>query len=58
MQELMGHEDLNTTAIYSHADRASGVSPMDVRLPQRQTFISVPELEAPRARLLNYTQPN
>lgn len=30
VKDLLGHEDLNTTAIYAHADRALGVSPMDV----------------------------
>jgi len=29
MQELCGHEDVNTTMGYNHADRAQGVSPMD-----------------------------
>ena len=48
MQELMGHEDMNTTAMYSHADRASGISPMDVALKQRQTTIFVPELQPGR----------
>lgn len=28
--ELMGHESIETTQIYSHADAARGVSPMDV----------------------------
>lgn len=29
LRERMGHEDLNTTAIYLHADRAGGLSPLD-----------------------------
>lgn len=30
VQALMGHDDLNTTMIYAHADAARGVSPLDV----------------------------
>ena len=31
VQELLGHEDVNTTMGYNHADRAQGFSPMDFR---------------------------
>lgn len=36
MQELCGHEDVNTTMGYNHADRARGFSPMDVSLEARR----------------------
>lgn len=32
--DLMGHDDLNTTAIYSHADKAQGRSPLDGPAPR------------------------
>jgi len=44
LRDRMGHEDLNTTAIYLHADRAGGHSPMDCQpqvvelLPSRISF--------------------
>ncbi len=31
LRDRMGHEDLNTTAIYLHADKAGGLSPLDFR---------------------------
>ncbi len=30
VQQLVGHEDVNTTMIYAHGDRARGFSPLDV----------------------------
>lgn len=35
VQELLGHESLDTTAIYVHADAAQGVSPMDCQVIRR-----------------------
>ncbi len=42
MMALMGHEDLNTTAMYAHADAAQGVSPMDTALPDRRRPAQLP----------------
>ena len=43
VQKLVGHEDVNTTMIYAHGDRARGFSPLDVGpqpvpLPQAGVF--------------------
>lgn len=35
VQELLGHERLETTAIYAHGDAARGFSPLDARIPSR-----------------------
>lgn len=35
VQELLGHESLETTAIYVHADAAQGLSPMDCQVIRR-----------------------
>lgn len=40
VQKLVGHEDVNTTMIYAHGDRARGFSPLDVGaapIPMLQT---------------------
>lgn len=44
VRERMGHEDVNTTGIYLHADRAGGVSPLDAgRRPA--PVLPVPQIE-------------
>ena len=48
VQELLGHENLNTTAIYLHADAARGISPMDVPIARRQASIFVESLQSNR----------
>lgn len=43
VQELLGHDDLATTAIYTQADAAHGLSPMDVKyriVSHHETFAS------------------
>lgn len=37
----VGHESLETTAIYVHADEAPGTSPLDVSLPARACLFSI-----------------
>jgi len=44
VQDLLGHESLETTMIYLHADAARGVSPLDVRAPS--AMMSPPRREA------------
>lgn len=51
MKELMGHEDLNTTALYAHADGARGLSPMDVTMPARRSGNIVPFFSEPERKL-------
>ncbi|HAO79526.1 MAG TPA: site-specific tyrosine recombinase XerD, partial [Verrucomicrobia subdivision 3 bacterium] len=48
---LLGHDSIETTAIYLHADAARGVSPMDI--PLRQNSLTIPTTQPPRAALLN-----
>lgn len=42
VSELMGHESIETTRLYSHADAARGVSPMDVMPGNVVPFAAVP----------------
>ena len=50
IRELLGHDSIETTAIYLHADAARGMSPLDV--PLRNNTMTIPTIEAPRAHLL------
>jgi len=52
MQDLCGHEDVNTTMGYNHADRARGFSPMDVTLGQRPSPVFIAPLAIGRGNLL------
>ena len=38
VQKLVGHEDVNTTMIYAHGDRARGFSPLDFGASERPVF--------------------
>lgn len=38
VQKLVGHEDVNTTMIYAHGDRARGFSPLDFGPTERPVF--------------------
>ena len=38
VQKLVGHEDVNTTMIYAHGDRARGFSPLDFGATERPVF--------------------
>lgn len=51
VQELLGHESLETTMIYAHADAACGFSPLDVPPPERPS-----RAELARRRLLPLVQ--
>ncbi len=47
VQDTLGHESLETTMIYAHADAACGMSPLDAPPPER-----IPRAEIYRRRLL------
>lgn len=51
IQELLGHESLETTMIYAHADAACGFSPLDLPPPARPS-----RAEIARRRLLPLVQ--